>query len=668
MDTDHVLRRRVGDADVVRGIFDEMPMLLVGFDGPEHTFVAANAAYRALLGRSDFIGRRLRDLMPEIEGQQIAEMLDRVYATGEEQTAREWRIQLDRDRTGALQEIYVDFTVTPRRAPDGAVTGLLVHATEVTERVRERRAAQRQAAEAERRYRDARDVVTALQEALLPTALPVLPGARIAARYLVAAHDQVAGGDWFDAIPLADGAVALVVGDVVGHGVTASAAMGQLRAVFSDALATGCAPVDALARADAFAARTPLLRATTLALVVLDPATGHLRYTSCGHPPPLVVGADGSTRFLPEAGSGPLGTGATPVLASDTLAPDELVLLYSDGLIERPHRTIDDGMAELAKVAADAATNRALPLGAAHSPAERVCQLTVELLTRTGYADDVTALAAHRLPTPVQDLRLEVPTTRAGVRQLRHSFDERLDQLDPSDTDRQALELAVWEAIANAVDHAYPPGQPGPVRLEAALHPDGIVECRIADQGTWREPDPEVTHRGRGLLLAERLIDQMQVHHPPHGDDGTRGTVVTLRQRLHRPAMLASHASAQPAARAPRPPFAIDAEDEDGHPRLRVQGPVDIATAEDFARRLSAASRGGVLPLTVDLTEVTHLASAGVQVLHQARDQLATHGQELALLAPLGCPAQAVLALVHLPYTDEDSTIADHTRPAQGSR
>jgi serine phosphatase RsbU (regulator of sigma subunit) len=76
-------------------------------------------------------------------------------------------------------------------------------------------------------------IVAELQEALLPTALPVLPRARIAARYLVAGHEQAAGGDWFDAIPLADGSVALVVGDVVGHGVAASAAMGQLRAVLA---------------------------------------------------------------------------------------------------------------------------------------------------------------------------------------------------------------------------------------------------------------------------------------------------------------------------------------------------------------------------------------------------------------------------------------------------
>ena len=88
--------------------------------------------------------------------------------------------------------------------------------------------------------------------------------------------------------------------------------------------------------------------------MVLDPAAGTLRYTTCGHPPPLVIGVDGTARYLDGAGTGPLGRLA-PVLATSTLAPGELVLLYSDGLVERPDRTIAEGMGELAVVAADAA-------------------------------------------------------------------------------------------------------------------------------------------------------------------------------------------------------------------------------------------------------------------------------------------------------------------------
>jgi anti-sigma regulatory factor (Ser/Thr protein kinase) len=117
------------------------------------------------------------------------------------------------------------------------------------------------------------------------------------------------------------------------------------------------------------------------------------------------------------------------------------------------------------------------------------------LLTRTGYADDVTGLAAHRLPTPVPPLDLQARTARPDIRQLRVGFDEWLDALDPAESDRVALELAVWDAVANAVDHAYPPGRPGPVRLQAALGADGVLECRISDRGRWRDPDPTIASR-----------------------------------------------------------------------------------------------------------------------------------------------------------------------------
>ena len=203
--------------------------------------------------------------------------------------------------------------------------------------------------------------VAALQQALLPPALPALPRAWIAARYLAAGQEQAAGGDWFDAVPLADGTVALMVGDVVGHGIAASAAMGQLRSVLDELLAAEPNLRTVLTRAEVFAAERAALRAATVTLAVLDPADGTLRYTTCGHPPPLIISAGGTSRYLPGTQTGPLGTGSAPDLATATLQPGELVLLYSDGLIKRPSGTVAEGMAELAKVAADAAAARPCP-------------------------------------------------------------------------------------------------------------------------------------------------------------------------------------------------------------------------------------------------------------------------------------------------------------------
>lgn len=114
-DDDEALRRRVGDAEVTRRRWDAFAPMLVAYEGPDHRVAAVNAAYRALLGRPEPVGSRLRELLPELEGQQITALVDRVYATGESQVAREWRVLIDRTGTGELEETFIDF-VCPRSA------------------------------------------------------------------------------------------------------------------------------------------------------------------------------------------------------------------------------------------------------------------------------------------------------------------------------------------------------------------------------------------------------------------------------------------------------------------------------------------------------------------------------------------------------------------------
>ena len=507
------------------------------------------------------------------------------------------------------------------------------------------------AADAEGGNADGRDIVAELQEALLPTVLPVLPRARIAARYLVAGQEQAAGGDWFDAIPLNGGAVALVVGDVVGHGLSASAAMGQLRAVLAELLAAEDDLGRVLRRTDAFAARMPSLRAATLVLVVLDPAAGTLRYTTCGHPPPLVIGADGRARYLKGTGTGPLGTGSPPVLASSALAPGELVLLYSDGLVERPDRTIAEGMAELAVVAtaaADAVADRDADPGAA----ERVCQLSVEALTRAGHTDDITALAAQWLADPVPPLRLALPSARSSLTTARDAFADWLSKLDATADDWEALHLAMVEMVTNAIEHAYSREAPGIIELDATLGSDGSVTCLITDHGTWRPPDPADADRGYGLMVAGHVVDKLLVSHPAAG-----GTTVTLRHRLRRPAVLASGHQGEHAAYPAEPPFTVDISITAGSTaRALVGGPVDISTADLLGRRLLSVSRGGTVPLVADLTGVTQLASAGVRVLYEVSEQLTVHGQELTLVTVRGSTAHLVLELVRLDHVTVDES------------
>ena len=506
-----------------------------------------------------------------------------------------------------------------------------------------------------------RGIVAELQEALLPTALPVLPRVRIAARYLVAGQEQAAGGDWFDAIPLDGGAVALVVGDVVGNGVAASAAMGQLRAVLAELLAAEDDLGRVLRRADAFAARMPPLRAATLALVVLDPAAGTLRYTTCGHPPPLVISLDGKARYLKGTGTGPLGTGSTPVLGSSTLAPGELILLYSDGLVERPDRTIAEGMAELAVVAADAAAGRS-PVGPSPAPdqaaAERVCQLSVELLTRTGHSDDITALAAQRLADAVPPLHLSLPSARPSLTTARDAFADWLRRLDATADDWEALHLAMVEVFTNAIEHAYPREAPGTIELDASLGSDGSVACLVTDHGTWRPPDPADGDRGHGLMVAGHVVDELLVSHPVADDaEGPRGTTVALRLRLRRPAVLASAHRAEHVAYPAERPFTVDTSAAAGATaRALVGGTVDITTADLLARRLLSVSRGGTVPLVADLTGVTQLASAAVRALYEVSERLAAHGQRLVLVTAPDSAAHMVLDLARLDHVTREES------------
>jgi serine phosphatase RsbU (regulator of sigma subunit)/anti-sigma regulatory factor (Ser/Thr protein kinase)/anti-anti-sigma regulatory factor len=638
---------RFGDPGVITSAAEQMPFILVVCEGPELRLRWFNAATEALLpGRDDALGRPLADVFTELIGQRWMDAYFQVYRTGEPVTGAEWRAHLTRP-DGSIHEIYANFTITAWRDPDGAVRGVIGAGFDVTDIVRGRVTAERQAARLQERYDETRDVVTALQRELLPSGLPVLPGVQLAASYLLAETDRAAGGDWFDAVSRPDGRVALVVGDVVGHGVTASAVMGQLRAVLQERLDAGADLGAALAALDRFARRLPAAHATTICLAVLDPADGTLEYCTAGHPPPLIVTAAGGTRYLPPTGGTPLGTSAVFPIGTDHLDVGDLLLLYTDGILERPDRTMPASSTELAKVAADAAAGRAL-----HAPgttaAERVCTQTVELLVRaTGHNDDVTLLAAQRVSEP-PELDLRLPAELTSLRASRQAIAQWLDRIGATADDAFLLQHALGELISNAIEHAFD-GELGrdQVGLRATLTPQGRVRAEVTDHGRWREPARQ-SQRGRGLALTSQLVESLRV------TPAETGTVATVTQPLTRPARMLTRVDAGPA----RPPAEPDgmllieqpAEDDS---RLTVKGVVDAGTAGRLRHELLRRTRGGRLPLSVDLTGVTHLASAGVAALHAVTDARRDGGTGLALHAAAGSPAALILALVGLPHTTD---------------
>jgi anti-sigma regulatory factor (Ser/Thr protein kinase)/anti-anti-sigma regulatory factor len=323
-------------------------------------------------------------------------------------------------------------------------------------------------------------------------------------------------------------------------------------------------------------------------------------------------------------------------VAGDRLAPQELLLLFSDGLVERPELSATEGMAELRRLAAAALANRVLPGGAPEAAVDRVCQQCVEVLTRTGHTDDVTVLAAQLRAAPPSPLRRDVEDG-AELRSLRADLGTWLSGLGADDDDVAGLQLAVTEAVSNSIEHAYR-STGGTVRVEAVLGEDGRLRCTVRDRGRWREPAPDPGYRGRGLAIISAHTDRYAIDR--QGD----GTVATLERELHHRAVLTSGNGRPAVAATEEPAFATHTTE--GRPvRVGVRGAVDISTAERLAATLRGASRAGALPLELDLTDVTHLASAGVQALHQYLD---TCGDGVAIIAPPGSAARSVLDLVGL--------------------
>jgi serine phosphatase RsbU (regulator of sigma subunit)/anti-sigma regulatory factor (Ser/Thr protein kinase)/anti-anti-sigma regulatory factor len=607
--------------------------------------VFANEAAKAIVAGREFVGLPLREALPEFVEQGIATLVERVYASGAPAQAREWRVQMLPPGASEPVEVYATFDASPWRAPDGTLRGVITTGNLVTDMVQARLAARAEADESEQRYRRAQADVAALQRTLLPSHLPVLPRTSLAAHYLVAAADHAAGGDWFDALQLTDGRLALVVGDVVGPGIEASAAMGQLRAVLRELLHASTELGAALARLDAVAAGVPAARAATLCVVLLDQRTGGLEYATMGHPPPLVAGEAGGGRFLTTTGSGPLGTStAAPTVAAARLGPRELLLLFSDGLVERPGRTATQGMAELRELAAAALANRVLPAGAPAAAVDRVCQQCVEVLTRTGYTDDVTVLAAQLRAVPPSPLRRDVDGG-AELRSLRAELGHWLDELGADEDDVAGLQLAVTEAVSNSIEHGYR-NTGGTVRVEATIGENGRLRCTVSDRGHWREPAADPGYRGRGLAIISAHTDRYSI------DRDGKGTVTVLERELHHRAVLASGAARPVPPVPPEPVF--ETSTVDGPPaRVIVHGAVDISTADRLATTLRSASRAGALPLELDLSGVTHLASAGVQALHQFIDSCGAGPGRLTIIAPRGSAAHSVLDLVGLqPHLD----------------
>ena len=423
--------------------------------------------------------------------------------------------------------------------------------------------------------------------------------------------------------------VALVVGDVVGHGPPAAAVMGQLRSVLAAQLLDGCSPAAALERLDRFAARVAGSAGSTCACLLYDWSTGVLRWALAGHPPVLLVGGPGGARFLggiDTGGSGAvLGVRGRPPYAegSAEVAAGSSIVLYTDGLVERRGELLDTGLDRLATAAVGLAG-----LG----PAELVAALAEATLGNAGPADDVALLVVRAVPAPLAG---RLPARGESMRVLRRLVAdwERAAGL-PAEL-AEDLELALGEAGANAAEHAYPEAERGRVRVH-----------RRAARGR--------RHRGHGARprpLAPGAGGQRSSRTRAAGDRGDRcGPADRPRPRRDPRAVPGAGPGAGVTGRigpgADRRPGRSGSRRRCGPSATGSSSPAtSTSTGATRSVRHCWARPPAAAPCVVDLTAVRYLSSAGVALLAEAA---ALAGPRLSIVVAPGSAPARVCALTGL--------------------
>ena len=357
-----------------------------------------------------------------------------------------------------------------------------------------------------------RGLADALQRSLMPR-LPDLPAVSFAGRYLPAAAARL-GGDWYDAFLLPDGRLGMAIGDVVGRGFHAAAIMGQLRSGLRAYALDGMSPGEVLERLSRLLRQIEPGRTATLVYLVFDPHGGYLTVAAAGHPPPLIQPTEGEPWFLELPGSVPLGA-ARHVHYDEQevdLDPGAAIVLYTDGLVERPGESLDAGLERLA------ATVRR-----DYDDLEHLGDALVDVLLPEGPgSDDAALLVARALPLE-EALVARFPAEVESIPVMRRLLRRWLDEAGATRADVDDLALASAEAAANAIEHAYGLA-PGVVELRAWTANKDHVKVAIRDFGNWRAP--RGMHRGRGLQLMEGLTDDVEV---VRSDEGT---TIELSRRL----------------------------------------------------------------------------------------------------------------------------------------
>ncbi|RKN09831.1 GAF domain-containing protein [Streptomyces radicis] len=382
-----------------------------------------------------------------------------------------------------------------------------------------------------RRYAREHEMAATLQRSLLPRGLPEQNAVETAYRYRPA---EAVGGDFFDVIPLSGARVALVVGDVVGHGLHAAATMGRLRTAVHNFAALDLPPDELLGRLDELADRddrdsdgregqdgldadgTGAVTGATCLYAIYDPVERLCTLATAGHLPPVLVHPDGTVEFPELTAHPPLGVAGMPFEPTELrLAEGTRIVLYTDGLIEARDRDIDVGLGLLR----DALT------GAPDDP-DAACDRVLEALLPERPTDDVAVLIARtKALAPQQVASWDVPFTPSAVAEGRAAAGRQLAAWGLTEI-VFITELILSEMITNALVHGS-----GPIRVR--LLRDRTLICEVSD-GSSTSPHPRnaaaTDEGGRGLFLVAQYADRWGTRYT------AEGKVIWAEQRLpHRP-------------------------------------------------------------------------------------------------------------------------------------
>ncbi|AZQ39870.1 PAS domain S-box protein [Streptomyces cyaneochromogenes] len=369
-----------------------------------------------------------------------------------------------------------------------------------------------------RRYTRERRTAITLQRSLLPERLPRAQAVDLAYRYLPAGAGDEICGDWFDVIALSGGRVALVVGDVVGHGVHASATMGRLRTAVRTLADADFTPDELLTRLDDLVIRLdreegPDTRGqpegasgevgATCLYAVYDPVAGHCDMARAGHPPPVLVAPDGTVRVLDLPAGPPLGLGGLPFEAARfEVGEGSLLALYTDGLIEAPGRDIDVGLELLTEA-----------LRCSAAGLEETCDEVMRKVRPDPPADDIVLLLARTSGLGAHQVRVwRLPVDPATVAGARRMASEQLAAWGLAELEF-ATELIVSELVTNAIRYGSAP-------IDLRLIRADVLICEVSD-GSSTAPHLRrarvFDEGGRGLLLVAQVSERWGSRHTATG-------------------------------------------------------------------------------------------------------------------------------------------------------